>query len=79
MIYYDPITGNHFDDSKPSEEKRYFTIKLELDRKHDADLIDILQNKKDVTSYIVIVDSKSFNEMKAKWNEETVKQRWMRL
>lgn len=50
MTYYDP-----FDDFEPSEEKkkkRYLTIKLEFDRKHDADLIDILQSKKDMASYI---------------------------
>lgn len=50
MTYYDP-----FDDFEPSEEKknkRYLTIKLEFDRKHDADLIDILQSKEDVASYI---------------------------
>lgn len=50
MTYYDP-----FDDFEPSEEKknkRYLTIQLEFDRKHDADLIDILQSKEDVTSYI---------------------------
>lgn len=43
MTYYDP-----FDDFEPLEEikkKRYLTIKLEFDRKHDADLIDILQSK----------------------------------
>lgn len=50
MTYYDP-----FDDFEPLEEKekkRYLTVHLEFDRKHDADLIDILQSKKDVTSYI---------------------------
>lgn len=50
MTYYDP-----FDDFEPLEEikkKRYLTIKLEFDRKHDANLIDILQSKEDATSYI---------------------------
>lgn len=50
MTYYDP-----FDDFEPSKEKknkRYLTVRLELDRKHDADLIDILQSKEDATSYI---------------------------